>query len=272
MAIIRYRNPFFGYCTTILKSVVIFTKNFDHFEIHTILARVRLGGRQDTTAMMVCAIIHTQNSSEHIESIVLRARALLEPDIYVLDDNSSDDTIAIAQNAGAKILASHDSKGSIVEHALRLASQMQFSHAILMNANDPTHAPEHIRLFINAIWDNPHRIYVAVDKKSRKPSMANALLTASALRAFKAPWNRFRVYPIEGVLALNCKESGENFSAEALVRASWAGIYTTHIELESPSHFCCSQAPNTNAIWFGMKLFGEMLIRFPAVLRRRFVI
>lgn len=219
--------------------------------------------------MMVCAIIYTHNSAEHIESLVLRTRSVLEPDVFILDNQSTDDTVAIAQRAGAKRLEGNTPENGLVVHALRKVQALKFTHAVFLNANNPTHVPEQIPLFVSAIWDSPHSIFVAQSKPTRRISVSNALLAASAMCSIKDAWNSFRIYPIDDILKLNCKEEGDNFAPEALVRASWAGIHTEHLELNAscPTEDEIGNSPK--AILFSVKLFGGMLVRFPLLLRKR---
>ncbi|MBN2344511.1 MAG: hypothetical protein JXX29_01565 [Deltaproteobacteria bacterium] len=219
--------------------------------------------------MMVCAVISTQNSADHIESIVLRTRAILEPDIFVLDHESTDDTVAIARASGAQILSSEsDSKGLMIS-ALEQIQNLGFTHAVFLNANNASHVPEQIPMFVNAVWQSPHCIFVAQSKGTRRSTVSNALLSAGALRTIKDAWNNFRIYPVEDILALNCKEDGEHFAPEALVRASWAGIHTKHLELDASCPIEHEIAQSPQALFLSVKLLGGMLIRFPALLRRR---
>jgi hypothetical protein len=219
--------------------------------------------------MIVCAIIFTSNSSETIESIVLGARGVLEPDIYLLDKGSTDDTIDIAMSAGARFLQFEEGVEPAVLQALRQVHDKGYTHAVLLNANNSTHRPELIPMFVSAFWEAPHTIFVAAGKQKPRASVSNALLTASAMCTIRDAWNGFRGYPIEDVLRLSTIRNNAYFDAEILVRASWSGLSTRHLEVDT---FCPDESKIGNspeAILFSLRLFGRGMVRLPSLLRRR---
>ncbi|MBN2715893.1 MAG: hypothetical protein JXX14_08555 [Deltaproteobacteria bacterium] len=219
--------------------------------------------------MIVCAIIFTNNSAQKIENIVLRARAALEPDIYVMDAASTDDTLDVARIAGAGLLSRTRYTGPLVIQALKQVRELGYTHAILLNANNDTHRPEMIPMFVNAFWQSPRTIFVAAGKQKPRASVSNALLTASAMCTIRDAWNGFRGYPVNDVLRLKDIENAKYVDAEILVRASWAGLCTRHLELDTscPDESRIGNSPE--AIWFSLKLFGRGMVRYPALLRRR---
>lgn len=219
--------------------------------------------------MIVCGIIFTHNSSDRIENIVLRARAVLEPDIYVMDNESTDDTLKKAAGAGARILGSAKEGSSRVLQALEQVHELEYTHAILLNANNDTHRPEMIPMFVSAFWNSPQTIFVASSKQKGRASVTHALLTASAMCSIRDAWNSFRGYPIEDVLALHCVEKDALFDAETLVRASWAGLATRHLELDASCPVESQMGNSRDAIWFSLKLLGRSVVRYPSLLKRR---
>jgi len=219
--------------------------------------------------MIVCAILFTNNSSERIESIVLGARNVLEPDIYVLDKGSTDDTIAIAADAGARFLHYEASGQPSVIQALQQVHELGYTHAVLLNANNQTHRPELIPMFVSAFWQDPRTIFVAAGKQKTRASFSNALLTASAMCPIRDAWNGFRGYPVADVLNLTAVKNDMYFDAEILVRAAWAGLTTRHLEVDT---FCPDESRIGNspeAILFSLRLFGRGVMHMPSLLRRR---
>ena len=222
--------------------------------------------------MIVCAILFTDNSAEHIENIILRARAALEPDIYVMDAGSSDDTLERAGTAGARLLSTTRYTGPLVLQALHQVHELGYTHAVMLNANNDTHRPEMIPMFVSAFWNAPHTIFVAAGKQKPRASVSNALLTASAMCTIRDAWNGFRGYPVADVLRLNGIANDAYVDAEILVRASWAGLCTRHLELDASCPKESQMGNSPAAIWFSLKLLGRGMIRFPALLRRLFAL
>jgi hypothetical protein len=219
--------------------------------------------------MIVCAILFTKNSSERIESIVLGARNVLEPDIYVLDKGSTDDTIAIAAGTGARFLRYEANGQPSVIQALQQVHELGYTHAVLLNANNQTHRPELIPMFVSAFWQDPRTIFVAAGKQKPRASFSNALLTASAMCPIRDAWNGFRGYPVADVLNLTAVKNDMYFDAEILVRAAWAGLTTRHLEVDT---FCPDESRMGNspeAILFSLRLFGRGMMHMPSLLRRR---
>ena len=219
--------------------------------------------------MNVCAIIFTKDSADKIENIVLRARAMLEPDIYIMDMGSDDFTPQLAGAAGARLLSQTRYEGPIVFQALRQADELGYTHAVLLNANNETHRPELIPMFVNAFWKAPHTIFVATGKQKPRASVSNALLTASAMCTIRDAWNGFRGYPIAEVLQLGDMADDAHVDAEVLVRASWAGLSTRHLEVDTSCPIESEIGNSSHAIWFSLKLLGRGMIKLPALLRRR---
>lgn len=219
--------------------------------------------------MIICAVIFTHNSADTIESLVLRARGVLEPDIYVMDDDSTDQTVELARAAGARMLRETQETGPKVLRALKQVHEWGYTHAVLLNANNNTHRPELIPMFVSAFWEAPHTIFVASGNRKPYTSVSNVLLTASAMCTIRDAWNSFRGYPIADILELQGIKSDAHFDAEILVRASWAGLATRHLELDasSPDEYRLGNSPE--AILFSLKLLGCSVVRFPSLLRRR---
>lgn len=217
--------------------------------------------------MKICAIILSQNNANTIGDLIARCRNVLEPDVFVLDDDSSDDTLIVARNAGAAILYPEPQQNESPTMAgLRNAYELEYTHGIVIRASAP-HVPEVIPSLVDAAWNFPSRIFLGVAKGQRRRFAAtNFWANLAALTLFEDAASPIRLYPLEGILSLPCKESGPHFDTEALVRASWAGIETDHVEVTT---FQAELPHRPGANIFGMKLFLQMLIRSPKIILKR---
>ena len=215
--------------------------------------------------MKICAIIITHNHEDIISDLVLRCRHALEPDVLLLDARSTVETLARAASAGAIVLDSERGEGdSLINRGLKAALELDYSHAVLVWAHrSDICIPEEIPRLVNTAWNRPDGIIIGVDENGR----GNLWTSLSALRPLGAQTSGFRLYPIEETLALQCREEGHAFDAESLVRASWAGIPTAPVPVNTrPS------TPSLQKPLFGQlerRLLLGMLRRLPRLLMRR---
>jgi glycosyltransferase involved in cell wall biosynthesis len=97
-----------------------------------------------------CAtIIPCLNESAAIGPLVAAVRQYL-PAVIVIDDGSSDDTAALAKNAGAEVVrhANRQGKGVALQTGWQLARERGFPWALSMDG-DGQHAPEDITAFLS---------------------------------------------------------------------------------------------------------------------------
>ena len=239
--------------------------------------------------MRVCALIPVYNNKDTIADVVKRCRSVLEPDVLVISDGSTDGSDALAYEAGGHLILNvkNEGKGAAIKRGLREASSLGYTHAIVLDA-DGQHLPEEIPQLLDAVWQQPDALWVCVRKmlpsaapvKSRRGrAISNFWTTLNGLQRCRDAQSGFRCYPIEPVLALVCHENGFAFEMEVLVKASWAGMRIRHIDVEvlypkdeakRVSHFD-PYRDNVRASWLSFKLFFAMLIRAPLIVYNRWL-
>lgn len=223
----------------------------------------------DGDQMKICAIIITHNNEDTIENLVIHCRNVMEPDVFVFDNQSDDDTIQVARETGAAILRSQvpDGHTPLPIKALQAAAELHYTHAIILRADEAnTHIPMEIPRLVNAAWDAPDKILIGIPP-NRRSSLLTLMANLSGWRNFKDAWSAFRLYPIQETLNLGCKETGRHFEPEALVRASWAGIPTAHVDIVQANS--TSDLAHSPATAVSVKLMFGMLIRIPRLLWQR---
>jgi glycosyltransferase involved in cell wall biosynthesis len=97
-----------------------------------------------------CALIAAYNESPHIAQVVTAARAHV-PDVFVVDDGSTDRTADDARAAGAVVM-SHDrnlGKGRAVRTGLAHLMTLPFTHVVLLDG-DMQHDPAEIPRLLEA--------------------------------------------------------------------------------------------------------------------------
>ena len=236
--------------------------------------------------MRICALIPVYNNIDTISEVVERCRAVLEPDVFVVCDGSTDGSGDAAQQAGARVIRveSNEGKGNAIRTGLTHALELGYTHVVVVDA-DGQHLPEEIPRLIDAAWEDPDCIWVGVREMENNeiPASSRRGRAISNFWATVNGWQRcmdtqsgFRVYPIEETLALNCKEKGFTFEMEVLVRASWAGMKIGHtaVNVSYPNgenrvtHFDMKK-DNLKFTWLSFRMFWGMLGRSPVLLYKK---
>lgn len=96
----------------------------------------------------VLALIPAHNEADRIGAVVTQARPLVD-DVVVIDDGSDDETAAVAEKAGAKLLRHEKNrgKGGAIATALDYFKQSGAAFAVLLDA-DGQHDPSEITKFL----------------------------------------------------------------------------------------------------------------------------
>jgi len=236
--------------------------------------------------MKVCVVIPVYNNAGTVGDVVLRCRQVIEPDIVVVSDGSTDGSDDAAEQAGAMVfsLAENKGKGRAILYGLEQAGKLGYTHAIVLDA-DGQHLPEEIPRFESAILDFPSRIWCGVRGMNEDftPIWSRRGRSISNFWATLLGWQRcrdaqcgFRGYPIEETLALNCRENGFTFEMEVLIRASWAGLRIGHKDIdvyypkERVTHFDMRR-DNLRFSWLSFRMFWQMVLRIPVLLYRKYL-
>nr|WP_272888988.1 glycosyltransferase family 2 protein [Stutzerimonas stutzeri] len=237
-----------------------------------------------------CAVIPVYNHERSLPSVV---RALLAEDLHcVLIDDACRPAAAqvidaLAQHPSVHLLRHGENlgKGAAVASGLREAFRLGFSHALQVDA-DGQHDLTRVPLFLDRASQAPQALicgYPEYDSSVPKSRLYGRYLTHvwvwinTLSLSIRDSMCGFRVYPLPPTLALlDSTTLGQrmDFDTEILVRLHWreqpmVWLPTrVHYPADGVSHFRLWR-DNLLISALHARLFGGMLLRAPALLRRR---
>jgi len=203
-------------------------------------ARHYLGARVTTTLrplpMNACVIVPAFQASRSLRAVLEDLRRELElplTALLVVDDGSTDDTAAVARQAGAEIVISprNEGKGKALLRGLAEARRRGFRVALTVDADGQHPARSAKELLL--VSDDPRALVLGVrnlarDGAPRKNQISNGIsnffLSRFSGRPLKDTQCGLRRYPVEETLQLHARASGYAFEAEVILRALAAGI------------------------------------------------
>ncbi len=239
-------------------------------------------------------ILPSYNSGVLLEQTVRAAADVWAPVWVVVDGSTDGSGSALADscrdNPAIKVLTLpvNRGKGAAVLHALELAAEQGFTHALTMDA-DGQHPAQMISAFMAESEANPRAMILgrpvfdasapALRVKGRRISNWWANLETVGHGIGDSLFG-FRVYPIRPLVRIMQARPWMrrfDFDVEAVVRLSWSGVRPINIDapVKYPraedggvSHFKYGR-DNLLLTWMHTRLFVEFLLRLPVLLWRR---
>ena len=178
----------------------------------------------------ILAIIPANNEARHISGVVSRAGQHLP--VLVVDDGSTDQTAALAAEAGAEVFSQfpNQGKGKALMAGIRLALEKGYN-AIITLDGDAQHDPDEIPLFIAAYLSTRPDLIIGKRDFSKMPPVRRVSNTIGRYMLSWAlgqsiPDNQSGYRLISRRLAqesLAYQESGFDFEVEMVIRCVHLG-------------------------------------------------
>ena len=181
-------------------------------------------------------LIPTFNNATTICDIVRRA-AIVCPDVIVVNDGSTDDTLVRLQDVKTEVdfellsYRTNRGKGGALKAGFKKAQDLDFTHVLTLDA-DGQHYPEDAPLLLTAGKDNPEAIIVGSrtfgDKNMPGGNLfankfSNFWFTVQTLQRIPDTQTGFRLYPLQNVGGLRVLTARYEAELELLVFSSWRG-------------------------------------------------
>ncbi len=230
--------------------------------------------------MKVIAILPCYNEAQNISDLVLRLNELVGMSI-VADDNSSDDTVAKAEEAGAYIVRKFGKRGfgsntkSGIDEAL-----VRECDIIVTLDGDGQHNPSEIYQVINPIEDGDADVVIGsrfLLNTSNVPKyrefgikVITWLYNVGNKHCITDAQCCFRAYKKEVLMAMSTDEVGFTFSVETLIKARHMGFRIREVPVSVLYHKQFSQNSTLNPIRHGLEVaLGTIRVRFKVELLPR---
>ncbi|MDB6124415.1 MAG: hypothetical protein JWQ71_3408 [Pedosphaera sp.] len=167
-------------------------------------------------------VIPCLNEGASISSVVGSVRCQL-PNVIVVDDGSTDATVAQARNAGAEVICHEKTrgKGAALNTGWRRAIERNFDWALVMDG-DGQHAPEEIPAFLSAAASSKTDLVVG-----------NRMANAESMPWLRRQVNRWMSKRLSRASGICLPDSQCGFRLMRLAAWSMLSIETTHFEIES---------------------------------------
>jgi glycosyltransferase involved in cell wall biosynthesis len=189
----------------------------------------------------ICCVIPAYNEEKTISEVVGGCRRHVRS-VTVVDDGSSDGTVAAAIDAGAHLIGHKNNmgKGFALRSGFSNALSVGFGAVITLDA-DGQHDTEDIPRFISAHLDNPEDMIVGARSWSTENVPLNRYLAnrfgtfvISRIAGHDIPDTQsgFRLYTADAI-RLPVRSSGFETESEILIRASRAGIGIRSIPIKA---------------------------------------
>lgn len=204
----------------------------------------------------IVVIIPALNEASTISAIV-KGITELYPAI-VVDDGSTDDTAALAHEAGAFVLRHDRNLGyeSALSSGLKIAIENGYTHAITMDA-DGQHDPSTIQSFADAILEGAVLVIGQRDRLQRFSENVFSLV-AQRLWGIADPLCGIKAYKLSLLEKFGPFDTFKSVGTELAMRILWGGNEVAQIPIVTKSRD--GQSKFGGAVGANIKIFKALIL------------
>jgi glycosyltransferase involved in cell wall biosynthesis len=217
------------------------------------------------TKARVLAGIPAYNEAKYVGSIVLQAKQYVD-EVVVVDDGSTDDTVKVAELAGAAVVRHDGNKGygAAIQSILSEARKRNADVLIVLDA-DAQHDPNEIPSLIKPIQEGSDLVIgsreAQKDKTPRYRRIGKEVIFRSTRLASKTNVSDsecgFRAFSKKAISELKLEANGMAVSSETVVRAAEKNLKIAEVPI---SNIYTADGSTLNPIRHGIDVFSRILV------------
>jgi glycosyltransferase involved in cell wall biosynthesis len=221
--------------------------------------------QQTQETKRVLAGIPAYNEARYVGSIVLQARQYVD-EVVVVDDGSTDNTVRVAELAGATVVRHDGNKGygAAIQTILSEAKKRNADVLVVLDA-DAQHDPNEIPRLIKPISEGFDLVVgsreAQKDKTPRYRRIGKEVIFRSARLASRTNISDsecgFRAFSRKAMSELDLQATGMAVSSETIVRAADKNLRITEVPI---SNIYTADGSTLHPIRHGIDVFGRILV------------
>jgi glycosyltransferase involved in cell wall biosynthesis len=190
--------------------------------------------------MQICVIIPAYNEAENVGSVVSEARKFIK-DVVVVDDGSTDDTVARALQAGATLIEHkvNKGKGVALKTGFQYVLEKDYDAVITLDA-DSQHDPAEIPKFLEAAREADVVVGSRAGNRSGMPvirrisnTLSSWILSGLVGQRLTDTQSGYRLIKAEVLKAAMTKTTGFEAESEILLEAISRGFRVAEIPIKT---------------------------------------
>ncbi len=217
------------------------------------------------TQMRVLAGIAAYNEARYVGSIVLQARQYVD-EVIVVDDGSTDNTVTVAELAGATVIrhAGNRGKGAAIQTILAEAKKRNPDVLVLLDA-DAQHDPNEIPVLTKPISEGSDLVIgsreAQKDKTPKYRRLGQKVIFRSSRLASKTnisdTESGFRALSSNAIKRLDLKAKGFGIESEMITSAADKKLKITEVPI---SNIYTKDGSTLHPIRHGIDVLGRIII------------
>jgi glycosyltransferase involved in cell wall biosynthesis len=191
-----------------------------------------------TRKLKIVAGMPAFNEAKYLGSLLLKTRQYVD-EVFIVDDGSSDDTVKVAELAGAGVVRHDHNKGygAAIQSIIAEAKKRDADILVILDA-DAQHDPKEIPGLLQPLLENKADFVIGTRRKEKKKipfyrRIGQKVILSSVKMLSDDDLTDtecgFRAFSRKAINTLELRENGMAVSAETVAEASRKGLVTLQV-------------------------------------------